>query len=172
MMNDNLIVLLVTTPPNAVCQCLQTCVDITLHVVDVTASYADAGKRIEKAVAEVNPDVLLTYRCPCVLSERCFSIPRFGAYNIHPSRLPFYRGLNPWTDIFANGERTNGVTLHKITAEVDAGEVVFQVEYNIEPCDTVSVARKKADVLAAELARRLVECLLPKSTASPAPTQH
>jgi methionyl-tRNA formyltransferase len=46
--------------------------------------------------------------------------------NIHASLLPFYRGPSPTHWCIARNEPTTGFTLHRITAKIDAGEILYQ----------------------------------------------
>ena len=150
-------VLFVTTSPNSVLNRLRTISSIDLCVVDCAENYITVGERIEEAITAQTPDLILVYRCPYILPESVFTIARLGAYNLHPSLLPKYSGLNPWKDIFANKESVSGVTLHRISSNIDGGEIIYQVEYSIDPCDTIDKARYKADCLATELTILLME---------------
>ena len=102
------------------------------------------------------PDVLLTYRCPFIIPSYIYERTQLGAFNIHPSLLPKYKGLNPWKEIFRNHETISGVTLHIITKEVDSGIFVLQKSFTIEASDTIESARSKADEIAARLANSLL----------------
>ncbi len=68
--------------------------------------------------------------------------------NIHPSLLPKYRGLDTHARAIAAGDREAGASVHIVTAELDAGEVVGQFKVAIEPGDTP--ASLAARVLAGE----------------------
>ena len=48
-------------------------------------------------------------------------------FNLHPSFLPKYEGLNSIERAF-NDKEAIGVSIHKVTPEVDAGEILFQKE--------------------------------------------
>ena len=54
------------------------------------------------------------------------AFPGMGALNMHPSLLPAYRGIKPLENALANGETTIGVTLHELTRELDAGDIILQ----------------------------------------------
>jgi phosphoribosylglycinamide formyltransferase-1 len=56
--------------------------------------------------------------------------------NIHPSLLPKYRGLDTHTRALAAGDTMSGCSVHVVTEELDAGEVLGQAEVPIEPGDT------------------------------------
>lgn len=65
------------------------------------------------------------------------------AVNVHPSLLPRYRGPNPVNWALLAGERTTGVTLHRLTQTVDAGEILAQREVEIAPDDTSGTLRAR-----------------------------
>lgn len=152
----NLNLLLITTLPNSVFEYIKTCKELVLHVIDLKDNYSNIGEQIEDFILNQKTDLILTYRCPYILPEKYYSVPSLGAYNIHPSLLPKYPGLNPWTNIFACKERINGVTLHKISSNVDAGEIIYQESYKIKEYDTIDIVRQNADRIAAKLAGRLI----------------
>ena len=56
--------------------------------------------------------------------------------NIHPSLLPKYRGLDTHARAIAAGDRVSGCSVHVVTEELDAGEVLGHAEVPIEPGDT------------------------------------
>jgi phosphoribosylglycinamide formyltransferase-1 len=68
--------------------------------------------------------------------------------NIHPSLLPKYRGLDTHTRAIAAGDRVSGCSVHVVTDELDAGEVLGQAEVPIEPGETPQSLEER--VLASE----------------------
>ncbi len=56
--------------------------------------------------------------------------------NIHPSLLPKYKGLHTHARAIEAGEREHGATVHWVTPELDAGEIILQRAIPIEPGDT------------------------------------
>ena len=68
--------------------------------------------------------------------------------NIHPSLLPKYRGLDTHARAIAAGDAVSGCSVHLVTEELDAGEVLGQAEVEIRADDTVEAL--EARVLAAE----------------------
>lgn len=152
-----MIILLITTLPNRVYDELHKIHHIVLYVIDCKhINRLLLESRIETIIKNKDLTFILTYRCPYILPNNIFNMPKNGSYNIHPSLLPLYAGLNPWKAIFANHETVNGVTLHRITDKVDQGEVLFQKKYAITPTDNILTARDKADIIAAEFALKLI----------------
>lgn len=68
--------------------------------------------------------------------------------NIHPSLLPKYRGLNTHQRAIEAGDAVSGCSVHVVTEELDAGEVLGSAEVPIESCDTPATLEQR--VLAAE----------------------
>lgn len=68
--------------------------------------------------------------------------------NIHPSLLPKYRGLDTHRRAIEAGDRVGGCSVHVVTEELDAGEVLGQLEVPIVPGDSPGTLERR--VLAAE----------------------
>ena len=68
--------------------------------------------------------------------------------NIHPSLLPKYRGLDTHARALEAGDSVSGCSVHMVTEELDAGEVLGQAEVPIEAGDTAATLEQR--VLAAE----------------------
>lgn len=63
--------------------------------------------------------------------------------NFHPSILPLYRGPTPAYWCLKNGEKTTGYTLHKVTEEIDKGEILFQEVIPIHTVTTPATLERK-----------------------------
>ena len=68
--------------------------------------------------------------------------------NIHPSLLPKYRGLDTHARALEAGDAIHGCSVHVVTEELDAGEILGQIEVAIIPGDTAETLEQR--VLAAE----------------------
>jgi phosphoribosylglycinamide formyltransferase-1 len=71
-----------------------------------------------------------------ILSEWFVDEWRGRIVNIHPSLLPKYRGLDTHARAIEAGDAVSGCSVHIVTSELDAGEVLGQAEVPIEPGDT------------------------------------
>jgi methionyl-tRNA formyltransferase len=102
-------------------------------------------------IRALSPDLLLSFWYRRLLCRELLEIPRLGAVNLHGSLLPKYRGRSPVNWVLVNGEAETGVTLHYMTEEADAGDIIAQRALPIDPEDTaLTLYRKMAD-LALEL---------------------
>jgi folate-dependent phosphoribosylglycinamide formyltransferase PurN len=89
-----------------------------IHFVpDIHAEYVLA------CVRALQPDLGLIYGSP-ILKPTLFEIPTFGTLGIHHGKLPEYRGKKTTFWAIYNGETTASVTIQKINAGLDTGEIV------------------------------------------------
>jgi UDP-4-amino-4-deoxy-L-arabinose formyltransferase/UDP-glucuronic acid dehydrogenase (UDP-4-keto-hexauronic acid decarboxylating) len=87
-------------------------------------------------IREMKPDVIFSFYYRDMLSEELLAIAPKGAFNLHGSLLPKYRGRAPINWALLNGESETGVTLHKMVAKADAGDIVAQEKVAITDTDT------------------------------------
>ncbi len=141
-------VVLVTFGESMVKSALELCPDVL--VIDCRHGREAVLEQLERAM-EKGVRNLLTYRCPYIIPEPVFNRALAGAYNIHPTMLPAYPGMNPWQQIFEDGVKESGVTLHRMSVDVDAGEIVAQLPFHISDEDDIMSARHKSDTIALSL---------------------
>ncbi len=82
--------------------------------------------------------------------------------NLHPSLLPAFPGLDGIGQAFRAGVRETGCTVHQVTLEVDAGQIIEQAKVLIEPTDTIETLTAK--VHAAE--HRLLPAVIARLSAA------
>lgn len=87
-------------------------------------------------LAALRPDFLFSFHYRDLLPERVLALAARGAFNLHPSLLPRYRGRAPVNWVLLQGEAQTGVTLHHMAARADAGDIVAQVAVDIADEDT------------------------------------
>lgn len=85
------------------------------------------GRRIRDA--EV--DIALNVHSLHIINAEAVSAPRIGCFNLHPGPLPRYAGLNAPNWAIFRGERSHGVTVHKMEAGIDTGHIVYQSLFEI-----------------------------------------
>ena len=81
-------------------------------------------------VRSLAPDLGLIYGSP-ILKAELFDIPTLGTLGIHHGKAPEYRGKKTTFWAMYDGEKTAGVTIQKINAGLDTGEIVKQGEVTI-----------------------------------------
>jgi len=107
----------------------------------------------------LEPDlfVVVAFR---ILPRSVFSIPKLGAFNLHASLLPKYRGAAPINWAIINGENETGVTTFFLEDRVDTGEVILQARVPIGPDATYGETYETLSDVGAEIVMhtcRLIE---------------
>ncbi len=108
-------------------------------------------------IKEMAPEAIFSFYYRDLISDDILQSAKTGAFNLHGSLLPKYRGRAPLNWVLVKGETETGVTLHKMVSKADAGDIVSQVRVAIAPEDTaMSLHRKLCDE-----ARGLLDDILP-----------
>jgi methionyl-tRNA formyltransferase len=94
-------------------------------------------------IAEMRPDLILSAYYRNMISTKVLGLASLGAFNMHGSLLPRYRGRAPINWAVLNGEPRIGMTLHRMVREPDAGAIVDQEGVDIGPRDTAEQAFRK-----------------------------
>jgi methionyl-tRNA formyltransferase len=84
------------------------------------------------------PDFLFSFYYRHMLKKGLLDIPSKGAFNMHGSLLPYYRGRVPVNWAVIRGEKETGATLHVMNEKPDNGAIVDQQAIPILPDDTAS----------------------------------
>ena len=113
------------------------------------------------------PDITIVAAFGQLLPQTVLDIPPCGAINLHPSLLPKYRGAAPiqWTLI--NGDTETGVTLMRLDAGEDTGDIISALRIPIRDEDTAFTLTEQLAQLGA---KQLVELLSGMSGDTPPPS--
>jgi methionyl-tRNA formyltransferase len=118
------------------------------HGLDVTTP-ADAGNpELLSRVRALRPDFVFSFYYRHMLAAELLATAPRGAYNMHGSLLPKYRGRVPVNWAVLRGETETGATLHAMTARADAGGIVDAQSVPILPDDTAVEVFRKVTVAA------------------------
>ena len=99
-------------------------------------------------VRAARPDFIFSFYYRHMLGADLLAVPAHGAYNMHGSLLPKYRGRVPINWAVLNGERETGASLHAMTAKPDAGGIVDAQAVPILQDDTAGEVFRKVCVAA------------------------
>lgn len=119
-------------------------------------------------IRAARPDFIFSFYYRHMLGPDILGLAPRGAYNMHGSLLPRYRGRVPVNWAIIHGERETGATLHRMVEKPDAGDIVAQQAVPILPDDTARDVFAKITV-AAEIALDGVLPALIAGTASHTP---
>src|SRR6266478_7708042 len=104
----------------------------------------------------VGPDLIAVAAYGQILPRSILELPRFGCLNVHTSLLPKYRGAAPIQWAILNDEAETGVTIMKMDAGLDTGDILTQERTAISAEDTSeSLHNRLADMGASLLVRTI-----------------
>jgi len=116
-------------------------------------------------------DLLLNVHSLFVIKPEIVAAPRWGSFNLHPGPLPRYAGLNAPSWAIYRGERSHGVTLHRMLAGIDTGTIAYQALFDIEENDTGFSLSARCIKFGMELIRQLLDAAEVNPQAIPAVEQ-
>ncbi|WP_215800942.1 bifunctional UDP-4-amino-4-deoxy-L-arabinose formyltransferase/UDP-glucuronic acid oxidase ArnA [Pantoea dispersa] len=102
-------------------------------------------------IRTMQPDFIFSFYYRALLSDTILNCARVGAFNLHGSLLPKYRGRAPLNWVLVNGETETGVTLHRMVKRADAGDIVAQQRVAIDPQDNALTLHRKLVACAGQL---------------------
>ena len=105
---------------------------------------------------ELAPELVVLVAFGQILPAEIIDFPAMGCINVHPSLLPCYRGAAPINWALIRGEVKTGVTIIRMDAGVDSGDILLQEETPIDPEDNFDSLH---DRLAEQGARLLLEAV-------------
>jgi methionyl-tRNA formyltransferase len=130
----------------------------------ITPADPNAPDIVARVRAE-EPEFLFSFYYRQMLKRDLLLAASRGAYNMHGSLLPKYRGRVPVNWAIIHGESETGVTLHAMTEKPDNGAIVIQKAVPIGPDDT---AKEVFDRIT-EAAAAALDSALPALVAGTAP---
>jgi len=111
-------------------------------------------------IAAIAPDFIFSFYYRNMLSNEVLALAKRGAYNLHGSLLPKYRGRVPVNWAVLHGETETGATLHEMTVKPDAGAIIGQTAVPILPDDTAFEVFAKLTVAAEQTLWKVLPALI------------
>ncbi|MBA4249488.1 MAG: formyltransferase [Candidatus Puniceispirillum sp.] len=114
---------------------------------------------VQKQILQFRPDALFSFYYRMMIPASIFEYPTLGAYNMHGSLLPKYRGRCPVNWAILNGEKETGVTLHEMVTKADQGDILGQKKVSISCDATAGEVTDKLIFLAVELLKEQIDLI-------------
>jgi methionyl-tRNA formyltransferase len=111
-------------------------------------------------IEAMQPELILSVYYRNMIGMKVLGLAPLGAFNMHGSLLPRYRGRAPINWAVLHGETRIGMTLHRMVREPDAGNIVDQDGVDIGPRDTAEQAFRKVLPCARRVLARQIDRLL------------
>lgn len=111
-------------------------------------------------ITALAPDFIFSFYYRMMLKPALLATAKKGAFNMHGSLLPAYRGRVPINWAIIKGETETGATLHEMVEKPDAGRIVGQQVVTIEPDENAAEVFAKVTVAAASVLNDAIESLI------------
>ncbi|MBS8121622.1 methionyl-tRNA formyltransferase [Candidatus Vampirococcus lugosii] len=98
----------------------------------INPNTSQEGKDFVEKIKQINPDIFIVIAYGKIIPIQLLNIPHKGPINIHGSLLPKYRGASPIQSVFLNEEEKTGITLMKMDAKMDTGNIIKQISFDIK----------------------------------------
>ena len=93
------------------------------------------------------PEIMVIVGYGQIIPQTILDIPPRGILNVHASLLPKYRGAAPIQWAIANGEAETGVTIMRIDAGLDTGDMLAKAATSVSPGETaIDIAPRLAEM--------------------------
>ena len=112
-----------------------------------------------ETVRQLSPELIVVAAYGKILPEDLLNTPPFGSINVHSSLLPKYRGAAPINWAILKGESVTGVSIMYMAKELDAGDVILQLETPIGAEETAQELTERLADLGAQALSQAVEAI-------------
>ena len=113
-------------------------------------SSTEEGLAAQEELKALNADVMVVAAYGLILPQVVLDMPKYGCLNIHGSLLPRWRGAAPIQRAIATGDSETGVTIMKMAAGLDTGDMMLKTICPIEATDTSATLHDKLAIQGAE----------------------
>jgi methionyl-tRNA formyltransferase len=90
-----------------------------------------------QVIRQYDADLFISVASPIIFKKELINMPRLGCINIHNAPLPKYRGMLPNFWQLYHDEKESGITVHRINAGIDTGDIIDQRYIPIQPEETL-----------------------------------
>ena len=127
------------------------------HNIQVFTPRSFKDSDIIELVAKQNPDFLVVVAYGLILPQELLDIPKYAALNLHPSRLPRFRGAAPLHRAIMAGDSETDICIMKMTAGLDEGDVMLKERVLISDVMTTGELHDKAAEIGAKLMLKTID---------------
>ena len=117
-------------------------------------------EKAKKIFSSISPDVFLSAAYGKLIPNWFFELFSSEVLNVHPSLLPAWRGASPIQSAILNGDKATGISIMRMTKQIDEGPVFLSEKINIDRKDTFISLSEKLSKLAGRIIEKSLEQIL------------
>tara|TARA_B110000503_G_scaffold140403_1_gene231210 strand:+ start:1704 stop:2606 length:903 start_codon:yes stop_codon:yes gene_type:complete len=84
-------------------------------------------------IKSINADIIIVVAYGFIIPKNILNAKKYGCLNIHPSKLPKYRGAAPLQRTIINGEKESAVCIMQMDSGLDTGDIILQENFKLSP---------------------------------------
>lgn len=128
---------------------VDTARSLGFNVIDYNNSLNDNG--FLQRIKNLNADLGVVASFNKKLPKELLQLTKDGFINLHPSKLPDYRGSNPYSHVIINGEEQSAITLHFMDEGFDTGDIISQYIFNLDLNETMGTLFHRTNQMCASM---------------------
>ncbi len=120
-----------------------------LSIIDYEKSLNESSF-LEK-IKQLNIDLGVVASYNKKFPSELLKLAKDGFINLHPSKLPDYRGANPYSHVILNGEKESAITLHFMDEQFDTGDIISQYRFKLDEDETMGTLFYRTNEMCASM---------------------
>ena len=128
-----------------------------LHNIPVHTPKTLRNNDALEIINSIDADIIIVVAYGFIIPENILNAKKYGCLNIHPSKLPKYRGAAPLQRTIINGEKETAICIMQMDAGLDTGDVILQKNIALEPDITLMQLHDKCADIGGELLLKVLD---------------
>ncbi len=127
--------------------------------IEIGIPFITAEKLTEEEaqkIKSVSPELLVVVSYGVIIPESILNIANC-AINVHPSKVPYYRGASPIIRQIMDGVKESAVSIIKVSKRLDRGDIILQRPFEISETDTRADVEEKVIRVGTALLKEAIE---------------
>lgn len=109
-----------------------------------------------KLISGIIADIIVVVAYGLLIPKNVIESKKYGCLNIHPSKLPKYRGAAPLHRTIINGEKNTAVSVIQMDEGLDTGDIILQEEFDLDEKTTLQSLHDKCAQIGSELLLKIL----------------
>ena len=114
------------------------------------------GEEEAQKIKSVSPELFVVVSYGVIIPESVLNIANC-AINVHPSKVPYYRGASPIIRQIMDGVKESAVSIIKVSKRLDRGDIILQRPFEISETDTRADVEEKVIRIGTALLKEAIE---------------
>lgn len=127
------------------------------HNIKVYTPETLRNEEAEQLISSIDADIVVVTAYGFIIPKNILESKKYGCLNIHPSKLPKYRGAAPLQRTIIDGERETAVCIMKMDVGLDTGDILMEKDFLISDKITFKELHDECAQMGADLLLQVLE---------------